>query len=166
MRRLAPLLALAAMLAAVLTFELAEPVMPAPASVRLAAHPRAAPAPAASIDEDALDDLVQTVLARPLPTPTRRGQDAPATEAEDGAEEDVPRLAGVLLGPSGHRAIFAPAKGRSLVLTEGDSLGQYTVTTIAPNTVTLSGSEGDRLISLSHAKTPPAGAAPRKGAGR
>ena len=160
--RLLPLWVLSAVLAGVLGLELAQPASLATEPVGQA-HPARGrhSAAATGVDDDALEVLADTILARPLLTPSRRGQDAPAEDLSDN-DAEVPRLTGVLLGPNGHRAIFAPAKGHPLVLTEGDALGPYTITAIAPNTVTLTGSEGDRLIRPSYAKGPLPGGAARK----
>jgi hypothetical protein len=162
MIRRPPPLALAALLAAGLALELAQPAVPA---VPPAAPPPAAAAPAAaSPDEDALDALVQTILARPVLHPSRRPPDA----AEDGpstpVDDALPRLTGVLVSPEGRRAIFAPGPGRAILLGEGDSLGGYTITSIAPHEVTLAGSQGERVLRPSLIKAPPAGPVPRNGA--
>ena len=160
--RLLPLWVLGAVLAGVLALELAQPASLVTEPVgQLRPAPGKHAAAASGVDEDALEILADTILARPLLTPSRRGQEAPPEELPE-SDAEVPRLTGVLLGPDGHRAIFALAKGRPLVLTEGDALGPYTITAIAPNTVTLTGSEGDRLIRPSYAKGPLPGGAARK----
>jgi hypothetical protein len=166
MTRLVPLLALAATLAAVLALEWAEPALPDLPPPPHAGRPRpaAAPAPAAP-DEDALDELMQTVLDRPVLHPSRRPPGAPAAAAGPAgpaaAAEELPRLSGVLIGPAGRWAMFAPPAGRPLLLAEGGSVGRYTVKTIAPHAVTLTGSEGDRVIRPTLAKDASAGLPPR-----
>lgn len=159
-----PPLALAAVLAAVLMLELlggpdpdSEPPA-APAAVDAASPGAASPAMdgAGKDDGDAgLDGLVRTVLARPLFSPGRRP--APPTDAAaGGASDSLPRLAGVIVGPGGGRAIFAPAEGHTLVVPEGGHVGRYVVRAIAPGQVTLSDAEKQLVIRPSHAKgTPP-----------
>ena len=68
------------------------------------------------------------------------------------ASDDLPRLAGVIVGPGGGRAIFAPAEGRALVVPEGGHVGRYTVRSIVPGQVTLSDSEREFVIRPSLAK--------------
>ncbi len=74
---------------------------------------------AASPDLGILDDLAATVLARPLFSPDRRlappGQAVAAVVASD----DIPRLAAVIVGPSGGMAIFEDGSGRPHVAAEG-----------------------------------------------
>jgi hypothetical protein len=157
MMRPAPLLGLAVLLAGVLALQFTmkplpdQSLVPAPRAAKPAARPVAD-----TVDDDVLDSMVETLLARPPLIPSRRGSEAAAPDSDSDEDEDVPRLAGVLLGPTGGRAIFAPRKGHPLVVSEGDSVGDYTVTSIAPNTVTLNGSEGDRVIRPSHVKKPAA----------
>lgn len=159
MSRAALLLAPAAVLAALLAGELAAPALPEPPP---APHPDRPPAPAAAPaaatapDEDALDDRVRDILARPLLHPSRRppvpAGAAAAVAGPAGAE--LPRLAGVLIGPAGRRAIFAPAAGKPLVLAEGQSLGRYTIRSIAAGGVVLAGSEGSRTLRPTHLGAP------------
>lgn len=148
------LASLAAVLVAVLALELL--AMPDP----VAGPPEATPAPPAlpvaasntpAEARDKLDVLVQTVLARPLFTPGRRP--APAAEGPAGAADaDLPRLAGVIVAPSGRRAIFVSADAHSLVVQEGGSVGRYVVRSIAPGQVTLVDAERQQVIRPSHAK--------------
>lgn len=128
---------LAATLVAALAAELFEgadpdaelPAAP-PAPPAVAAPPAAEAADAAAIG---LAGLVQTILARPLFSPTRR----PPAHASAPADKSLPRLAGVIVTPAGRRAIFAPAAGRPVVVPEGGSIGRYVVRSIAPGQVTL-----------------------------
>lgn len=136
---------LAAGLASVLALELDAP--PSLGDAGGIAPRRAAPraqARAASEDPvDHTDEWAQTSLARPLFSRDRR----PTPEAAKGSNEAViaalPRLTGVLVGPFGRRAIFAGSDGgKPAVIEEGSSLGPYTVQSIAPGRVTISGPEG------------------------
>ncbi len=164
MIRLAPLLALAAMLAGVLVAELLEPAEPETALVQRAETRSRPPGPSRAEDSDPapLDDLVETILDRPLLDPSREAKAGTATMPA-AAGDALPRLAGVLIGPDGAKALFAATGGKPLVLGEGDRLGPYEVTKIEPNAVTLTGSEGDRLIHPSHAAAaPPAAGQPKR----
>jgi hypothetical protein len=153
---------LAAALSLALALELlAGPEQPADVAAAPAPPPAAAtpatPPPAGDDAEDALGELVQTVLARPLFSPGRRpappmaaaASDAPAAAA---GQEDLPRLSGVIVAPGGRRAIFAPAEGHPLVVPEGASIGRFVVHSIAPGQVTLSDTERQHVLRPSHAK--------------
>jgi hypothetical protein len=98
-----------------------------------------------------LSDLTSTVLARPLFSPDRRlappGLAIPVVEAA----EDLPRLAAVIVGPSGGLAIFEDASGRPHVAAEGDSLGHFKVGAIAPGLVSLITPEGERVLRPKYA---------------
>jgi hypothetical protein len=56
----------------------------------------------------------------------------------------------VVVGPTGSRAIFAGADGKSRAAAEGDAVGAFTVQAIGPGRVTLSGSDGDRVLRPTH----------------
>lgn len=163
------------LLTLVLTWELIEPELGADnwrTVTTLAAPVPAAMAgsgdtPAREFDAAALADVAASVAGRPLFSPGRRPSDRPASTATvDASRDGLPRLTGVIVGPSGGRAIFAGADGKSRTAAEGDAIGTFKVQTIGPGLVTLSGSEGDRVLrptyittlgtpSGSHPGTPP-----------
>lgn len=157
-RVIAPLLSLAAVLSALLAMQLAvgsDPDQDVPDRPALPAAGNPAATGASAIGQDAADgDLaapVRTMLARPLFSQTRR----PAAHADGSGAAlsgDLPRLAGVIVGPGGGRAIFAPAEGRPLVVPEGGHIGRYLVRSIVPGQVTLSDSERVLVIRPSLAK--------------
>jgi hypothetical protein len=128
----------------------AEWAMPAGAPSDLASPPHIVlPVPSAPHasppDEAALANAIGGLNQRPLFRPDRKPprpapEPAPPTQAADAA---LPRLAGVVVGPAGRRAIFAGADGKPAVAVEGGSLGRFTVKTITPGRVTLFGPEGD-----------------------
>jgi hypothetical protein len=98
-------------------------------------------------DADALADIAVSINQRPLFSPDRRP--ARVTAAATGAQaarDDVPRLTGVIIGPSGGWAIFAGADGKSHAAAKGDAVGAFKVRAIGPGVVTLTGSEGDRVL--------------------
>ncbi len=107
-------------------------------------------------DAEALADIASSITGRPLFSPTRRpssnGSDKSPGLAVGPAE--VPRLTGVIVGPAGGWAIFAGADGKSHAAAIGDAIGAFKVRAIGPGVVTLSGSEGDRVLRPTYV-TPP-----------
>ncbi len=106
--------------------------------------PPAAPASAASrapvlAPDAAATRWAQVLLARPLFSPDRRPPDVVRSAA---AAHALPRLAGVLVGPEGRRALFAGG----VVLAEGGALGPWRVAGIAAGQVTLTGPGGVRVL--------------------
>jgi hypothetical protein len=51
-----------------------------------------------------------------------------------------------MVGPFGRSAMFAPTHGKPVVLGEGDRIEGYTVTSIEPAQVRLSGADGARVL--------------------
>ena len=92
------------------------------------------------------DELLATILARPLFSATRRppprgGND---TTAESGLTDT--RLAGIVIAP-GHRiAIFAPNGAKALVVGEGETVSGWRVESITPREVSLSGPGGTKTL--------------------
>jgi hypothetical protein len=127
-----------------LGWHLADPLgdLPAPQPISLP-HPSAAPG--AAIEAVALAGVIEGLNQRPLFRPGRRAPPPAASPAASApaAQANLPRLAGVVIGPGGGRAIFAVADGKSAVATEGTSLGRFTVKSIAPGRVTVAGPEGE-----------------------
>jgi hypothetical protein len=108
-------------------------------------------------DADALADIATSVTQRPLFSPTRR----PSATADQSAgpataAQELPRLTGVIIGPSGGWAIFADANGKSHAAAAGDVIGAFKVRAIGPGVVTLSGSEGDRVLRPTFVSSPAA----------
>lgn len=108
------------------------------------------------------DAFVAVALARPLFSQTRRPPPRVADVAV-AATGDVPRLTAIMIGPFGHRAIFAAAPGgKPLVVEPGDAVGAFRVRSIEPDLVTLDGANGVRQVRPAFAdlasRTPSAGA--------
>lgn len=122
------------------------PLSPAPAS------PAQAQA-AASPDLGILNDLAATMLARPLFSPDRRLAPPGTPVAAAAANEDLPRLAAVIVGPRGGLAIFEDGSGRPHLAAEGDALGRFKVGAIAPGQVSLLASEGERVLRPKYARS-------------
>lgn len=96
---------------------------------------------------DGLAGLARSILARPLFIPGRH----PPAPASAPADEELPRLAGVIVTPGGRRAIFAPAAGPAVVVPEGGMIGRYVVRSIAPGQVTLLDSGQQHVIHPAYA---------------
>lgn len=94
-------------------------------------------------------DRAETALARPLFRPDRRPA-PPVAGPTPRFAADLPRLTALLAGPFGRRAIFAEADGRSTVVEEGATMGEWTVLSIGAGAVTVAGGEGRRLLRLAH----------------
>lgn len=139
----------AAALAALLCWEvLAVPAAPPDPVPPLAAE-QAPVRPATDAVLDNLDGYASTALARPLFRADRR---PPNTDVRAAALDDPPRLTGIIIGPAGRRAIFEDPGGRARIAAEGDSLGRFKVAAITPGQVSLTASEGERVLRPSHTK--------------
>ena len=154
MRRAAGLICLMATLCLIVAWELVAPEPgsdtpqtsdPDAASAATAANSGKAPSGQAAAS--ALAQVAATIVERPLFSPGRRASGRPANTAAVAAMRDgLPRLAGVIVGPDGGRAIFAGADGKSHTAAAGDAVGGFTIRAIGPGTVTLAGSEGERVL--------------------
>nr|WP_294514492.1 hypothetical protein [uncultured Rhodopila sp.] len=141
------LFGLAAGLAVVLALESGAPDEAPDIAAALPAPP---PGTAGAPDQAVLAALAPRLLGRPLFSPDRR----PATRtvpAPDATETELPRLAGVIVGPARRSAIFADTAGHPHVAAEGAGIGRFTVRRIAPGQVTVTSSEGERVLRPSYA---------------
>lgn len=87
------------------------------------------------------DDWVRTTLARPIFSPSRR----PTAVASTGPRQ--PRLAGIIIGPSGARAIFAgDDDSRGIVAAVGQQAGDWRVLAIDAASVRVVGPGGLRTL--------------------
>lgn len=110
----------------------------------------------------ALTGIAASITERPLFSPTRRPAAASASVAGGSVAPDtVPRLTGVIVGPSGGWAIFAGEDGKSHAAAAGDVIGAFKVRAIDPGVVTLTGSEGDRVLHPTYVSPP--GGTPAEG---
>jgi general secretion pathway protein N len=106
-----------------------------------------------------LDELLATVLSRPLFSSTRR---PPQSAANDGPSADLgdTRLTGIVTVPGHHLAIFAVNGAKPLKLTEGEDVSGWRIESITPREVSLSGPGGTKTLepkvdpSLSQAPAP------------
>jgi hypothetical protein len=123
-----------------------------------------APAPRAAAPDNRTA-WIATILSRPLFSPDRRPPAVPSSAADaPAAAAGVPRLAGIIISAERRAAIFvAPGETHSVTATEGASIGHFTVRSIDPAGVVISGAEGVRVLRPSYdgnaAKAPPVVAA-------
>jgi hypothetical protein len=99
-------------------------------------------------DDERTDDWTRAILARPLFSPSRRPpRPAPAAGSGPAVQGEFPRLAAVLIGPSGRSAIFAGSAGsKPIIVREGDAVASFVVRSIEPGRVTLDGPSGRREL--------------------
>lgn len=122
---------------------------------------RRAPVPEATVSPVVLEDWSRTILERPLFSPSRRpGRAAVASTA-------VPRLAGIIIGPAGARAIFASADGsRAIIAAAGAHVGPYLIRLVSLTGVSVTGPNGPELLHPVYDHNAPRGTAePPAGAG-
>jgi hypothetical protein len=135
-------LGLAAAFCVVLVLEVwpSDPTDPAgPAHAPAAREPTVPQALAAPVQ-----DWVDDSLARPLFTQGRRPNSHGVAVA---GLQGLPRLAGVIVAPSGRSAIFADGGVTTpIVAAEGTQLGRYRVQSIEAGQVTVLGPEGTRVL--------------------
>jgi hypothetical protein len=97
---------------------------------------------------------VTAILARPLFSATRRPDETAANKAAKAT--DLGRLTGVLVSPAGKSAIFVgPTGGKPIVVGEGGRIGEYVVRSIEAGEVTITGSEGQRVLHPAFDPNPP-----------
>jgi general secretion pathway protein N len=112
----------------------------------------AAPSPEASLPptrqqpRGRYDELLATILARPLFSATRRPppQGGNDTTADSGLTDT--RLAGIVIAPGRRIAIFAPTGAKALVVGEGETVSGWRVESITPREVSLSGPGGTKTL--------------------
>lgn len=135
----------AASLSAVLFWEIQHPWRPDPGT------PRRPPVPGLVIDgpasdtADAAEGWTATALARPLFRDDRR---PPRASVEPVTAQDIPaRLAGVVTGPFGARAIFMSAGATKPVVAEaGGRVGRFVIRSIEPGRVVVDIDGGVRTL--------------------
>ena len=129
----------------------AQPTPPEPTSPEQT--PPEATLPEATLPEATPDltRLAAAIAARPLFSPQRR----PASLPRPLVPSRAIRLSGTVVAPEASRAIFVAADGKPHSLTVGDSVDGAVITSIGPGMVTLSGPQGERIVSPSFAPSAP-----------
>jgi hypothetical protein len=106
--------------------------------------PPAKAPPAAQVQRPQLDELVATLLSRPLFSPTRKPPEQEQATADRPADRELPknlRLTAIIIDPDRSLAIFAVAGAKPLVRKEGEMVEQWRLISIGPRQVLLSGIE-------------------------
>src|SRR5579862_7154411 len=98
-----------------------------------AVAPKRAPAPR-------VGDLLATILARPLFSPTR--QPAAHPDQPTGLDLGNVRLSGIVIEPGHHLAIFAVPDAKPMVRSEGEMINEWRLDSITPEEVVLSSPAG------------------------
>ena len=118
---------------------------PAVVPARPAPIPAGAPVAARIPGGAAMGAQVQTILDRPLFSPSRRPAQAVAGSTE------LPRLAGIVIGPYGARAIFAVSgESRAIVAGPGTRAGPYLVRAVGTDGVAVTGPDGPQTLRPSY----------------
>ncbi len=111
----------------------------------------------------------ETILARPLFTPSRRPPPNITAASRPTATPEIPRLTGVLVSADGKNAIFAAnGEDKPVIVSIGGRLGPFVVRAITAGEVTVDGPGGTETLrpvfatrpaaSAQATKTPAAGA--------
>ena len=143
-RTLIALLAACMLFAGVITLELQPSNSEEPSVTAPAETPRPPPSPA---ELPRIDGLIAAARERPLFSATRR----PAEKASPGSAADPDlsdvRLAGIIVEPERHMAIFAVSGAKPVVRLEGENVKEWRLDSISPGEVSLSGPGGVRTLS-------------------
>ncbi|MBB2205321.1 general secretion pathway protein GspN [Gluconacetobacter takamatsuzukensis] len=109
-------------------------------------------------DTAQIDAWQQTILARPLFSPTRRPTDLP------GAGDATPRLTGIVVGNGRRRAIFMiPGQARGRIADVGDSVGPWRIVAIENGAIRVQDPTGEHMMRPDRDRrtdTRPGGSAP------
>ncbi len=116
----------------------ADPNQPAKATTPAQVEPPAAARP----QRQPIDELVAASLSRPLFSATRKPPER--ATADRTVDQQLPnlRLTGIVIEPSRHLAIFAAAGAKPLVRSEGETVDEWRLDSVAPRQVSLSGRAG------------------------
>jgi general secretion pathway protein N len=93
-----------------------------------------------------LDELLATILSRPLFSSTRRPPQSSANDGPTSADLGDTRLTGIITEPGLHLAIFAVNGAKALRLTEGEAVSGWRIESITPREVSLSGPSGTKTL--------------------
>lgn len=93
-----------------------------------------------------LDELLATVLARPLFSSTRRPPQTASTEAATDSDLAGTRLTGIVTEPGRRIAVFAVNGAKPLRLGEGEDVSGWRIESITPREVSLSGPSGSKTL--------------------
>lgn len=113
---------------------------------RVAAELPAANVPAPGSDHT--NDWIAAILRRPVLDASRRPpkEAGQVVSASGEVMTPPPRLSGVMIGPFGRSAIFAPPGARSQIVHEGGKIGAYKIEKIEPGLVRIVGPSGPAVL--------------------
>jgi hypothetical protein len=112
-----------------------------------------APAPAQTLtaqlpQSPRMDELVATTLSRPLFSATRRPAQRAVPDRPADPELANVRLTGIVVEPDRRTAIFAVQGAKPLVRSEGETVNDWHLDSIAPQEVTVTGPAGTTTMEL------------------
>jgi hypothetical protein len=131
---------LAGLLFLELYFAAAPPDVPAQRSAWIGSqtqHPQARNVPAPQPAISAMRDMM---LSRPLFDPSRRPPAAPTQDLA--APVEIPRLSGIMITPTEKIAVFSPAMGAPIIVSQNSRFGPFTVLAISRESVTIKSPSG------------------------
>jgi hypothetical protein len=117
--------------------------------VQTAATPAPAPAPAypaLRLQSPRMDELTATTLSRPLFSATRRPSERAGPDRPADPELANVRLTGIVIERDRHTAIFAVQGAKPLVRSEGETVNDWHLDSIAPREVTVTGPAGTTTL--------------------
>lgn len=132
--------------------------MPDPGRVYNHADAALIPLTRDSTPPDQASSWTDTILGRPLFSPSRRPPEAAVSVKA--ARTELPRLAGVLVSETGVSAIFAAPGKKPILAKPGDRVGPYLVRSIAAGQVTVVGPSGVAVLHPTFAVEAPGGTPP------
>jgi hypothetical protein len=92
-----------------------------------------------SAPQPTVSALRNMMLSRPLFDPTRR---PPAPTQDPAAPVEMPRLSGIMVTPTEKIAVFSPAMGAPIIVSQNSRFGPFTVLAISDESVTIKGPSG------------------------
>jgi hypothetical protein len=108
------------------------------------------------------DELLSTILARPLFSLTRQPAAHASPDQPAGLDLAQVRLTGIVIEPGRHLAIFVVPGSKPMVLSEGETMKDWRLDSITRQAVVLSGPAGTRTLQpkidanlVRRAPTPP-----------
>ena len=107
---------------------------------------RAEPAPPPQAQGPRIDDLLATILGRPLFSPTRQPAGRATPEQPMDLDLAEVRLTGIVMEPDRRIAIFAVPGAKPMVRSEGETMKDWRLDTITLQEVVLSGPGGTRTL--------------------
>jgi len=146
-------------LAAIVLIELQPTTTDEPARSELPGRPNMPPAVRRQ-QRAHLEELLATVLGRPLFSSSRRPPQAAANDGGGASDLADTRLTGIVTEPGRSIAIFAVNGAKPLKLTEGEAVSGWRIESITPREVALSGPGGAKTLAP---KNDPNLAAPSSG---